>query len=306
MKATKGIVLGVQLSMSVAFLMTQGCVTSKTDGSKIVSGHHRGPFNYYPSRKNKVNTQVTPYADDGINLDEDVTGITETPVERQSAVNVPPAGGAAAQTEIYIVKKGDILSRLAVRFHSTTKELISLNNLSDPNRLYVGQELHIPRASAKRGSASVHGYSSVEKGQKYEIRKGDTLSAIAVAANVSIDDLRRVNNIKNDRIFAGEIIYIPKGGKLPSSRKTHKSTHKTPPTIKDPEGLSPTESSAPAIAPPVNSLEAVQEVVVEAGDSLDSIAKRNNTTKSAIMRLNGITDESEIKNGQRLQIPIQD
>jgi len=312
MKATKGIILSVQLSMGIAFLMTQGCITAKPEGKKTISGHHKGPFGYYPARHSKADAQVLSYKDD---LMSSTDNFDDGPIvgsqSQGPSTYTPPVNKVATQSEIYIVKKGDILSRLAVRFHTTTKELTSLNNLSNPNNLYVGQELHIPASnkarSSKSGSASVHGYPSAEKGQKYEIRKGDTLSRIAVAANVSIDELRSVNNIKNDRIFAGEIIYIPKGGKLPSHRKSQ-APKKTLPTIKAPEALAPTDTTSTSsytAPPPLAPLEPVQEVVVEAGDSLALIAKRNNTTKAEIMRLNGITDETAIRNGQRLRVPIQ-
>ena len=307
MKATKGIILSVQLSMGIAFLMTQGCITAKPEGKKTISGHHKGPFGYYPARHSKADAQVSSYQDDLMSSTDSFDDGSIVGSQSQGpSTYTPPVNKVATQSEVYIVKKGDILSRLAVRFHTTTKELTSLNNLSNPNTLYVGQELHIPASNSSyssKGSSS----SSAEKGQKYEIRKGDTLSRIAVAANVSIDELRSVNNIKNDRIFAGEIIYIPKGGKLPSHRKSQ-APKKTLPTIKAPEALAPTDTTSTSsytAPPPLAPLEPVQEVVVEAGDSLALIAKRNNTTKAEIMRLNGITDETAIRNGQRLHVPIQ-
>jgi len=307
MKATKGIILSVQLSMGIAFLMTQGCITAKPEGKNMAtSGHHKGPFGYYPPRQSKAEAQVPSYQDDLMSsTDSFDNGPIVGSQSQGPSTYTPPVHRARSQSEVYIVKKGDILSRLAVRFHSTTKELASLNNLSNPNTLYVGQELQVPASSGSYSSKSRS--SSAKKGKKYEIRKGDTLSRIAVAANVSIDELRSVNNIKNDRIFAGEIIYIPKGGKLPSPRKT-KVPKKSPPPMKAPEALAPTDTTSTSTytaPPPLESLEPVQEVVVEAGDSLALIAKRNNTTKAEIMRLNGITDETTIRNGQRLRVPIQ-
>ena len=43
----------------------------------------------------------------------------------------------------YVVKKGDTLSAIAVRFNTTYKALASLNNIKDPNKIYVGQKLLI-------------------------------------------------------------------------------------------------------------------------------------------------------------------
>jgi len=303
MKATKGIILGAQVTMGIAFLMVQGCVTADSVGN---SAHHKGPFGYQPQMTKKVKT-VTPYNDTDPLNDPLVTptSFSDDPVTPAPTPKYTSTNNTSGQADTYIVKKGDILSRIAVRFHTSTKKLISLNNLSNPNKLYVGQELQIPSSSAKSGSSSVHGYPSVKKGQKYEIRKGDTLSAIAVAANVSIDDLRRLNNIKNDRIFAGEIIYIPKGGKTPK-RTSSPKRRTSQPKVTEPKILAPQPTS---IAPPPtkNSVTgAIREVEVMPGDTLASIAKRNNVSKSQIMSLNGISNEYDIKDGQRLRIPIQE
>jgi len=300
MKATKGIILGAQVTMGIAFLMVQGCVTADSVGN---SAHHKGPFGYQPQMTKKVKT-VTPYNDTDPLNDPLVTptSFSDDPVTPAPTPKYTSTNNTSGQADTYIVKKGDILSRLAVRFHTTTKELVSLNNLSNPNALYVGQELQIPQSKSTRSHTTGGG---IQRGQKYEIRKGDTLSKIAVSANVSIDDLRRLNNIKNDRIFAGEILYIPKGGKTPK-RTSSPKRRTSQPKVTEPKILTPEPIS---IAPPPtkNSVTgAIREVEVMPGDTLASIAKRNNVSKSQIMSLNGISNEYDIKDGQRLRIPIQE
>ena len=44
----------------------------------------------------------------------------------------------------YIVKLGDTLFSLAPRYNSSINEIVALNNITDPNSIYVGQLLHIP------------------------------------------------------------------------------------------------------------------------------------------------------------------
>jgi LysM repeat protein len=44
----------------------------------------------------------------------------------------------------YTVRTGDILFNIANKFNSTVEEISSLNNLSDPNFIRVGQTLKIP------------------------------------------------------------------------------------------------------------------------------------------------------------------
>jgi len=45
--------------------------------------------------------------------------------------------------------------------------------------------------------------------KKYTVQKGDTLSEIGVQYNVSIQDLNRYNNLKNQQIFIGQRLLIP-------------------------------------------------------------------------------------------------
>lgn len=44
---------------------------------------------------------------------------------------------------IYTVKEGDTLWAISRRFGCTVGQLQSWNNISDPNRIYVGQTLTI-------------------------------------------------------------------------------------------------------------------------------------------------------------------
>jgi LysM repeat protein len=47
--------------------------------------------------------------------------------------------------DIYVVQENDTLYGIAVRFDVELDALISLNGLSDPNDIWIGQELRIPK-----------------------------------------------------------------------------------------------------------------------------------------------------------------
>jgi LysM repeat protein len=53
-----------------------------------------------------------------------------------------PSGGRAFS--VYVVKKGDFLSKIAGRHGTTAVELLRINNLESQNRIYVGQRLRVP------------------------------------------------------------------------------------------------------------------------------------------------------------------
>lgn len=46
---------------------------------------------------------------------------------------------------IYFVKPGDTLWKIAKKFKSTVEDIANINNLDDPNKIYIGQQLYIPK-----------------------------------------------------------------------------------------------------------------------------------------------------------------
>ncbi|WP_162878738.1 LysM peptidoglycan-binding domain-containing protein [Peribacillus butanolivorans] len=41
------------------------------------------------------------------------------------------------------MKQGDTLHELALRYHTTVKELVKWNDIQDSNRIYAGEKLRI-------------------------------------------------------------------------------------------------------------------------------------------------------------------
>ena len=53
------------------------------------------------------------------------------------------AGGAGQKYIVYVVQKGDNLSKIANRYHVTVAQLVKWNKIPDPNLILVGQKLRI-------------------------------------------------------------------------------------------------------------------------------------------------------------------
>lgn len=49
--------------------------------------------------------------------------------------------------EIYVVKSGDTLSGIASKYGTTYQKLAAYNNISNPNKISVGQKIKIPKGS---------------------------------------------------------------------------------------------------------------------------------------------------------------
>ncbi len=48
----------------------------------------------------------------------------------------------------------------------------------------------------------------------------------------------------------------------------------------------------------------VEDKVLYPGETLDDVARQYGVSKAEIMRMNNISDESQVREGQRLRIPI--
>ena len=90
---------------------------------------------------------ATPTAGDAQTAPESGASSPATP----TVVAAPPEPG---ETEIYTVVAGDSLSAIAARFGVSPDRLMELNNLTDPNLVYVGTRLKIP-VSQQQGGAAV-------------------------------------------------------------------------------------------------------------------------------------------------------
>lgn len=98
---------------------------------------------------------------------------------------------------IYRVKRGDTLSELAQKYHTTVRHLVYLNNIRNPNLIYTGEKIII---SANRMN---------ENEKTYRVKWGDTLSEIAQKYHTTVSHLVDLNKIKNKNlIYAGELILI--------------------------------------------------------------------------------------------------
>ena len=92
----------------------------------------------------------TPYRELDVNLD--VIQVTCCPTGGGGVVIVPPpppppppGGGGVACGTVYIVKKGDSLAVIAQRYGVMVSAIVACNGIKNPNMIYAGQKLCIPR-----------------------------------------------------------------------------------------------------------------------------------------------------------------
>ena len=148
--------------------------------------------------------------------------------------------------DIYIVQAGDSLWSIASRYGLTVDELKRLNNLSS-NMLSIGQKLVV------KGNVSNDGNTHI-------VKSGDSLWSISKMHGVSVDELKKYNNLTSDLLTIGQVINIP------------------------------------------DSLSNQTIYTVKSGDNLYSIARAYDTSVSEIMKVNNLSSNL-LSIGQKLIIP---
>ena len=103
-----------------------------------------------------------------------------------------PSGGVSGT--IYVVKAGDSLWKIANSYGISVSELKSANNLTS-DLLSIGQQLKIP-------SGGVSGII-------YVVKAGDSLWKISNNYGVSVDSIKKLNNLTSNLLSIGQQLKIP-------------------------------------------------------------------------------------------------
>ena len=107
----------------------------------------------------------------------------------------------------YRVRRGDTLSKIAKRNHTTVRKLRALNKLKRGSRLKIGAVLAVGEVKVKK-----------KKPQHYRVKKGDTLWLIAKKHHTTVKKLRALNKLsRKSRLHRGMVLAVD--GKIKESSK---------------------------------------------------------------------------------------
>jgi membrane-bound lytic murein transglycosylase D len=202
-----------------------------------------------------------------------------------AAVASTPAPAASTPSTVvvtYKVKSGDTLAGIARSQGVSVDNLKAWNGIKNENQIYAGQRLSVrkPAAAAASSSTASSSSASAKSSSKtaevkapvapttYTVRSGDTLSGIATAQHVTLDQLKSWNKISGSTIVVGQKLVVANA---------------------------PTPAAAPA------STTKTTVYTVRKGDTLGAIADRYNCTIAEVKEWNGLSGAT-IYPGQKLKI----
>lgn len=162
----------------------------------------------------------------------DVQNTTTTTTTSNSTAK---ASSTSSTSKTYTIVSGDSLIKIANKFSISLGELKQWNNLTSTT-IYPGDVLVVSKSAAATTSASSSSSKTESTSNStnkattvsstntstYTIKSGDTLSKIASAHKLSVAQLKQLNNLKSDLIFAGQKLKV---SSTASTTTTNSSTN---------------------------------------------------------------------------------
>lgn len=213
-------------------------------------------------------------------------------------------------SDYYVVKKGDTLWSIARAYGLTVDKLKSLNNLTS-NNLTIGDSLIVKDSSENSDNSS-----SVDNNKYYIVKKGDSLYSIARRNNMTVDELKSLNNLTSNILSIGQKLIISSGSNVPNNVYVVKKgdtlwsiANNFNVSVNDLKNANNKSNNSLSIGekliiPGKSTGENVSTTIyiVKSGDNLYSIARRYNVTVNEIKSLNNLSSNL-LSIGQKLSIP---
>lgn len=147
------------------------------------------------------------------NLKSDRISIGQRLVVYSSGAPMAQAGNdkpvERSTTQItHTVKKGETLGKIAQKYKCTVTDLKRWNNLKSTT-IQVGQKLKVyppenQNVGNNNSNNSSNNNNSSSSTTTYTVKKGDSLWSIAKKHNVTVDHIKRLNNLKSNDIKVGQ------------------------------------------------------------------------------------------------------
>ena len=257
-----GLIVGVHVAVIGSVVMTQGCASTQ-----------RGAGSTEPAMVESAPAPVLPPS--VAMVSQPVVQPVQFPV-LQPPVEPTPLKTSVAAENVYVVKNGDSLSKIAAAHGVNSRELAELNQISDPNKVRIGQKLILPDHS--KPSQSQPGEKSAAPAAKTEPAKTEEKPA----------EQPKVEEVKMDVPMEAAAVSAP----VPVAVPVVEAAVEVAPA---PEGA--------VAAPAPEGQEAMLDYTVQDGDTAEGIARLFVVRKDDILRVNNVPAGEDVKPGQKIKIP---
>lgn len=110
-------------------------------------------------------------------------------------------------TQIHIVKKGETLSVIARKYNLSLAEMYRLNSVENFDKIKIGQEI-VVGYNEKTIEPINEKYTDTTTTDYHTVVSGETLYRIAKNYNISVSQLKSLNNLTNNIIAIGQELKV--------------------------------------------------------------------------------------------------
>lgn len=177
--------------------------------------------------------------------------------------------------QYHVVTRGETLSHLSQHYGVSISAISDTNRLNDQHMIRIGQSLIIPLSGIPVPETSVAELSPpVPALEVYQIRSGDTLSAIAANFGIAVSDIKTWNGMSSNLLIAGNTLRL----------------------------MATQDASQDSISASTSASTDKRVYSVRSGDTLSQIASSHRTSVDAIRTWNRERDLTIIRPGDQITI----
>ncbi|MGB9701942.1 MAG: LysM peptidoglycan-binding domain-containing protein [Candidatus Kapaibacteriota bacterium] len=145
-----------------------------------------------------------------------------TPPSKSSStkVSIKQRSNQTDEQLVHIVKEGETLYTISQKYGVNLSDLKAINGLDDKSVIKVGQEIKLSPEISQNITKTVI--------KKHKVKQNETLKSIAEDYGTTVDELKKLNNLKSTKISKSKYIKVPvQVTEIASDKNNTKSTVST-------------------------------------------------------------------------------